>query len=247
MSLSPPKDLPSFKDSFKSSIRRTIKHTSIAAVIVTVIGSYFTYQDRIDSSKQNAWNVVRTALDWSERGKWGNVGQIDAVELLTRDCDQWWIGTQLRYLLGRNCENLKSLSLMNMDFGGLQAAGGRFSYGFFACSNFAGARLVRSHLDNTKFMGATLAGADLSGADLTKSCLFLADISATIFDNNTTIDDPEILLKACVRQDGKGHRQGIDPGNNSNIQKIADQIPLCPAQEDRCALLSERNGWNCGS
>jgi hypothetical protein len=219
----------------------------VAAVTVAVVGYYFTYQDRIDSRQQNAWNVVRTALEWSESKKWGNVGQIAAIETLTRDCDAWWLNTPLKYILGRDCVDLKSLSLMSMDFGGLKAAGANFSYGFFACSNFAGAQLSRSHLNNTSFMAATFAGADFSGANLTKSCLFFADISAAKFDDRTIIDDPRNLLKACVKPDPKtGARQNINAKSNPRIDAVADQIPLCPA-DDLCPLLTERNGWNCGN
>lgn len=229
---------------FRDSLKRTIKHTSIAAVLVAVVGYYFTYQDHIDTGQQNAWNVVRTALEWSENKKWGNVGQIHAVETLSRDCDAWWINTPLKYLLGRNCEDLKSLSLMKMDFGGLNAPGAKLSYGFFACSNFADARLARARLVETQFMGAYLAGADLSGADLTKSCLFLADISGAKFDQNTMIDDPNNLLKACIRVEN-GARLDIDARTNAKTSQIASKIPICPS-DDRCPLLDKTNGWNCG-
>jgi Pentapeptide repeats (8 copies) len=231
-----------------TSLKRTAKQTSIAAVIVAVVGYYFTYQDRIDSRQQTAWNVVRTALEWSENKKWGNIGQIAAIETLTRDCDTWWLNTPLKYLLGRDCADLKSLSLMTMDFGGLHAPGAHLSYGYFACSNFAAAQLRRSHLNNTSFMAATLAGADFSGADLTKSCLFLADISGAKFDKNTIIDDPRNLLKACITIDPEtGGRRNIDSHDNTSIGKIADQIPACPIEHNRCGLLSERNGWSCGN
>ena len=230
------------------SLKRTAKQTSIAAVIVAVVGYYFSYQDRIDSRQQTAWSVVRIALEWSENKKWGNVGQIAAIESLTRDCDSWWLNTPLKYLLGRDCVDLKSLSLMTMDFGGLSAQGGNLSYGYFACSNFAGAHLRRSHLNNTSFMAATLSEADFSGADLTKSCLFLADVSGAKFDKNTLIDDPGNLLKACVKLDPKtGNRLSIDPQDNDGIKKIADQIPACPSDPNRCGLLSARNGWSCGN
>jgi hypothetical protein len=105
----------------KTSLKRTIRQTSIAAVFVALVGYYFTHQGRIDSRQQDAWNVVRIALEWSEKGKWGNVGQIPAVETLTRDCDAWWIDTPLKYLLGRDCVPLNSLSLRALDFGGLNA------------------------------------------------------------------------------------------------------------------------------
>lgn len=147
----------------RNSLRKTLKQTSVAAVLVAVIGYYFTYQDRIDTRQQNAWSVIRTALEWSENKKWGNVGQIQAVETLTRDCDSWWLNTPLKYLFGRDCVELKSLSLMSMDFGGLDAPGATLSYGFFACSNFAAARLRRARLDHTSLMASNLAGADLSG------------------------------------------------------------------------------------
>jgi len=236
----------SFGGYLLTSLRRTAKQTSIAAVVVALVGYYFAYQDRIDSRQQSAWVVIRTALEWSENKKWGNIGQIAAVETLTRNRDSWWLDTPLKYLLGRDCVDLKSLSLMKMDFGGLHAPGGNLSYGYFACSNFAAAQLRRSHLNNTSFMAATLAGADFSGADLTKSCLFLADVSGAKFDKSTIIDDPANLLKACVRLDAKtGNRQNIDPQDNAEMSKIVNEIPTCPPELNRCGLLSERNGWTC--
>jgi hypothetical protein len=111
-----------------ANLKRTIRQTSIAAVFVAVVGYYFTYQDRMDSRQQNAWNVVRIALGWSENNKWGNVGQVAAVETLTRDCDVWWINTPLKYLLGRDCIPLNSLSLRALDFGDLNAPRANFSY-----------------------------------------------------------------------------------------------------------------------
>jgi hypothetical protein len=60
-------------------------------------------------------------------------------------------------------------------------------------------------------------------------------------------DDPGNLLKACVMLDPKTkNRLNIDPQDNADIAKIVDQIPICPSA-DRCGLLSERNGWNCGN
>jgi len=230
---------------FRSSLKRTLKQTSIAAVIVAVVGNYFTYQERIDTRQQNAWSVLRSALEWSEAKKWGNVGQIQAIETLTRDCDAWWLDTPLKYLLGRDCANLKSLSLMTMDFGGMNAPGATLSYGYFACSNFSAAHLARAHLDHTAFMAARLADADFSGADLTTSCLFLADVSGARFDSGTKIDSKD-LLKACVMLDQHGARRSIDAASNTAIGQIADQIPLCPADPNRCGLLSSRHGWTCG-
>jgi hypothetical protein len=236
------------KSYLANSLRQTVKHTSIAAVFIAVVGYYFTYQDRIDSRQQNAWDVVRKALDWSEtHKKWGNIGQIEAFEILTRDCDSWWIDTPLKNLLGRDCANLKSLSLMAMDFGGLNAPGATFSHSYFACSNFAAAHLARARLDHTAFMAATLADADFSGADLTNSCLFLADVSGATFDRDTTIDDPRNLLKACIKRDANGTRYEIKAQSNARINAIATQIADCPSDEKRCDLLGERNGWSCGN
>ena len=197
----------------KGSLKRTLKQTSVAAVIVAVVGYYFSYQDRIDSRQQTAWSVLRTALEWSENRKWGNVGQIQAIETLTRDCDSWWLNTPLKYLLGRDCVDLKSLPLMTMDFGGLKAPGATLSHSYFACSNFSGANLARSHFDNVSLMAASLANVDFRGADLSNSCFFLADVSGAKFDSHTTVD-PKELLKACVVEQN-GVRWKIDAGDNS--------------------------------
>jgi hypothetical protein len=227
----------------KTSLKRTIRQTSIAAVFVAVVGYYFTYQDRIDSRQQNAWNVVRTALEWSEKNKWGNVGQIAAVQTLTRDCDAWWIDTPLKYLLGRDCVPLKSLSLRALDFGGLNAPRANLSYSDFKCANFTKAQLMRSDLTHVDFKASTLAYADFSGANLAESCLYLADVSGATLDKSTAVD-PANLLKACIRVNDRGARLNIDAKSaDEAITKIADRIPVCPSN-DRCNLLPDP--WSCG-
>jgi hypothetical protein len=230
-------------------LKRLLKHTSIAAVFVAVVGYWFTYQDRIDASQEQAWSVLRAALDWTQNNKDGNVGQNQSIETLSRDCDHWWRTTPLKYLLDlffRNCVDLKSLSLMRLDFGGLRAPGAKLSHGYFACANFRGANLANSHLDYTSFMATDLGYVDFSGADLRHSCLFYADVSGAIFDQNTIIDDPSNLLKACIKPDEKGVLNGIK-STNPGISKIASQIPKCPDVENRCGELGKVNGWTCGN
>jgi hypothetical protein len=225
-------------------LKTSLKKTGIAAVFVAVAGYWFTYQDRIDARQERAWGVVRTAMEWSENKKWGNVGQIEAMQTLTRDCDAWWTGTPLNYVFGfifRDCVPLKSLSLMQMDFGGLRAPGAILPYGYFACSNFSGAQLMRAHMDHTSLMAADMSGADLSGADLSGACLFYTDISNATLTDDTKIE-PEALLKACVRQE-KQVRLDIKT-TSSTLKPIASKIPLCP-EGSRCGLLSAANGWSC--
>jgi hypothetical protein len=171
------------------------------------------------------------------------------VRPLSRDCDHWWRTTPLKYLLDlffRNCVDLKSLSLMRLDFGGLRAPGAKLSHGYFPCANLRGANLANSNLDYTSFMATDLGYVDFSGADLRHSCLFYADVSGAIFDQNTIIDDPGNLLKACIKPDDKGVLNGIK-STNPGISKIASQILKCPDVENRCGELGKVNGWACGN
>jgi uncharacterized protein YjbI with pentapeptide repeats len=46
---------------------------------------------------------------------------------------------------------------MTMDFGGLSAPGATLSHSYFACANFSGANLARSHFDSVALMAASLA------------------------------------------------------------------------------------------
>lgn len=227
---------------------RLLKHTSVAAAFVAIIGYWFTYQDRIDASQEQAWSVLRAALDWTQANKIGNVGQNQAIETLSRDCNHWWRNTPLKLVLDlifRDCVDLKSLSLMRLDFGGLRVPGAKLSRGYFACANFRGANLENSHLDHTGFMATDLSDVDFSGADLTQSCLFYADVSGAVFDQNTKID-PKILLKACIKPDDNGVMKGVI-STHPGISQIASQIPKCPNVENRCDELGKVNGWNCGN
>jgi len=237
-------------DQLMARASKSLRNVGISAVIVTVIGYWFAYQDRIDARQERAWDVIRKALDWSEGKKWGNVGQVAAVETLTRDCDRWWRGTPLRYVLDfffRDCVSLKSLSLMRMDFGGMKAAGADLSWGYFACGNFSGATLVRANLEHTYFMATDLSGADLSGANLSNACLFYANVSDTILSDDTKID-PDSLRKACVMQESKNgqlSRREIVT-TSARFQAVAKQIPVCPEDPNRCGLLDKVKGWSCG-
>jgi hypothetical protein len=94
-------------------------------------------------------------------------------------------------------------------------------------------------------MASDLGYVDFSGADLTKSCLFYADLSGAIFDEQTKIDDPDNLLKACIKPDENGALHGIQ-STHPGISKIADKIPKCPDVDNRCSELGKVNGWNCG-
>jgi hypothetical protein len=227
------------------------KKVGVAAVIVTVVGYWFSYQDRIDSRQERAWNVVRAALDWSEKNKWGNIGQIEAVQTLTRDCDRWWrnlpvLGYLMQFFF-RDCVPLKSLSLMRMDFGGLKAASADLSYGYFACGNFAAADLKHTNLSHASLMATELSGADLSGTKLDGACLFYADVSSARFTDTTEIE-PGDLLNACIKtevKDGKTIRRDIE-AKGTKFDKIATQIPICPDSPSLCGLLGAVNGWSCG-
>ena len=134
---------------------------------------------------------------------------------------------------------------MRLDFGGLQSPGAKLSQGYFACANFRGANLANAHLDHTWFMASDLGYVDLSGADLTHSCLFYTDLSGAIFDEQTKIDDPNRILKACIKPDEAGVSHGIR-STHPDISKIASRIPQCPNVDNRCGELGKVNGWNCG-
>ena len=78
---------------------KALTNLGVFAVAGTIIGFWYSIGDRAADRHQNAWQVVRDAISWSDRGGTGNLGQVNAIETLTRDCGKPWL---LRTLLGQN-------------------------------------------------------------------------------------------------------------------------------------------------
>jgi len=115
---------------------KALTNLGVFAVAGTIIGFWYSIGDRAADRHQNAWQVVRDAISWSDRGGTGNLGQVNAIESLTRDCGKPWL---LRTLLGhffQDCLPMKSIRLTKMDLRDLNVSGADFEDGFFSCSNF---------------------------------------------------------------------------------------------------------------
>jgi hypothetical protein len=243
-----------FSKSAKVHSKRYIAKAGLFTLAVTVVSYWFSYQDRIASRHGDAWTTLRAAIIWTQADpyRWGNVGQIPAIQTLTRDCNRWWRNTLLESLFEiffQDCVELNSLSLTHMELGGLKAAGANLSYGNFACTNLATADLRRANLKGADFHGANLAGTDLRGAKLLESVdLRIANLSWARFDSDTEINF-EKLKCACVvvelRPDGSEYRQVHQ--QESSTQEIFDamhQLKACPLQRNTCEpyMMDE---WKC--
>jgi hypothetical protein len=201
------------------------KRLGVFAVAGTIIGYWISFEDRIADRHERAWSVVRLA----QLASGGNVGQVSAIQTLTRDCDRWWNRTPLVHVLGyffQDCVSLKSLSLKLMDFRGLQAAGATFPDSSFSCSNFGNANLRNSDLSHVRFNAADLQAADFSGANLTHTCLAKANIAGARFSKSTTVD-VNTITKACIlKEEGQAFRKEI-VGDHPDLQKMTALIPDC--------------------
>lgn len=211
--------MSSWKQQFQKLSKRVgtfSKQLSAFAIAGTIVGYWVSYQDRIDTRHEHAWTTLRAAISWSASNNWGNVGQMDAIETMTRDCDHWWRGTFMEPIFGnifQDCIALNSILLQRMDFGGLQAPGANFSSSNLACSNFTQAHLQRANLRRVDVSGSELRDADLRGADLTDIInVRLADISGVKMDRSTKFQADQLKC-ACIGSysDAKGqvHRYEI--------------------------------------
>jgi hypothetical protein len=214
-----------------------LTNLGVFAVAGTIIGFWYTIGDRDADRHQNAWQVVREAESWSEQGGLGNIGQVNAIETLTRDCDKQWL---LRKLLGhffQDCLPMKSIQLTKMDLRDLDASGADFQDGFFSCSNFDRAKLIRTKLPNARLKWASLRDADLTEANLTGACLFGADVAGAKFSDDV---DRNMLKTACIlKQDWQQQRTELNTTSQS-LAEFSKQIPNCDGPS-RC----HNDLWEC--
>src|SRR5262245_35645643 len=139
-----------------SAAARYISKVGLFAVAVTIVSYWISYDDKIANRHESAWSTLRAAIAWTQAkdNRWGNVGQIDAIQSLTRHCDRWWRRTFLRpvfEIFFQDCVDLNSLSLERTELGGLKAASANLSHGDFACSNLTTANLRRANLQGVNF------------------------------------------------------------------------------------------------
>jgi Pentapeptide repeats (8 copies) len=214
-----------------------LTNLGVFAVAGTIIGFWYSIGDRAADRHQNAWQVVRDAISWSDRGGTGNLGQVNAIETLTRDCDKPWL---LRTSLGhffQDCLPMKSIRLTKMDLRDLNASGADFEDGFFSCSNFDRTKLIGTKLRNARLKWASLRHADLTKADLTGACLFRADVAGAKFSDDV---DRNMLKEACIlKQDGQQQRTELNT-NSQGLAEFSKQIPNCDGPY-RC----QNDLWDC--
>ena len=168
-------------------------------------------------------------MEWSQKSLGGNVGQNNAIGILTRDCQGWSTIPPFSYILSpffQDCVPLRSLSLKSMDFRLLNASGGDLSDGSFECSNFGGAKLRGTTLHNSKFHAADLKGADLSGADLDNACFYDANLAGVNLSRVKNLDAKSLLNACILKVPGEDKRVEVT-SDIPEIQKIATRIPDC--------------------
>ena len=189
-----------FAKAAKTASKNMAVFVAAGSVAGSVIGFYNSWEDRITDRHERAWSVIRTAMTWSREGASGNVGQNNAIEILTRHCQSWTNVPPFSYVLSvffQDCVPLRSLTLKFMDFRALDASGGDLSDSDLACSNFSGAKLRGTKLLNVNFHAADLKNADLSEADLDNVCFDETNLAGV---NLTRVRhlDAKALLRACI-------------------------------------------------
>jgi hypothetical protein len=216
---------------------KVLTNLGVFAVAGTIIGFWYSIGDRAADRHQNAWQVVREAISWSERGGTGNIGQVNAIETLTRDCGKPWpLRTSLAHFF-QDCLPMKSIRLTKMDLRDLNASGADFEDGFFSCSNFDRAKLIGTKLRNARLKWASLRHADLTKADLTHACLFRADVAGAKLSDDV---DRNMLKEACIlKQDGQQQRTELNTTSQS-LAEFSKQIPNCDGPY-RC----QNDLWDC--
>ena len=238
-----------------ASWTRSLGKVSLFTIAVTVVSYWISFEDRISSRHEAAWNTIRAAVVWMESNPYrrGNVGQINAIQTLVRHCGSWWRDTPFAYvfeLVFQDCVDLNSLSLERMELGSLKAAGANFSQSNFDCTNLTIADLKNSNLQGASFRGADLSGADLRGADLTKDVdLRLANVSWARFDTRTKIN-ASALKCACiiVEQDemNQPYRHiTADQPARAEINDVLRKLKACPSERNKCEP-SVMEAWKCG-
>jgi hypothetical protein len=221
------------------------KNAAVFILAGTVIGYWNSYEDKVADRHERAWSVVREAMDWSKNGWGGNIGQNNAIEILTRDCHGWSTAPPFSYFLSfffSDCIPLRSLALKSMDFRLLKAPGSDLSDSFLACSNFGAADLRWTSLRNTRFHAADLTEADFSNANLDSTCFYKANVAGAIF-NGVRNFDPASLLKACILKVPGQNRRNEIVTDIPELQKISSQIPDCDGF-NRCGAW-DASKWEC--
>jgi hypothetical protein len=228
-----------------AKVRILSKNVAVFAVAGTIIAYWNTFEDKIADRHERAWSVIRTAMQWSKDGWGGNVGQNNAIEILTRDCHSWSTAPPLSYVLSyffQDCVPLQSLTLKAMDFRSLQSSG-NLSDSFFACSNFGNADLRYATLRNVRFHAADLKDADLSNADLSNACFYKANLAGVKLNGVKNLDT-KTLLNACIlKLPGESKRAEI-VSDIPEIQGISTKIPDC-VDYIRCGNW-DASKWDCG-
>ena len=219
----------SFWGKLNGSVRRFTKNAAVFAVAGTIIGYWNSFEDKVADRHERAWSVVRTAMQWPKDTSGGNVGQNNAIEILTSDCHG--LATVFPFSLVRSaffqdCVPLRSVALKSMDFRDLSAPGGDFSDSFLACSNFGSANLRGATLRNTRFHAADLKGADLSGANLDNTCFYKANLAGAKLNGIKNWDRSQILQACILKEPGQSERVEIVT-DIPDLQNLAKDIPDC--------------------
>ncbi|SHM01056.1 Pentapeptide repeat-containing protein [Bradyrhizobium lablabi] len=237
----------------RSDASKHLAKVGTFTLAVTVVSYWVSFQDRAASRQESAWATLRAAIVWTQQGdkkNWGNVGQLAAIETLTRHCSAWWRGTFVQStfeIIFPDCIDLNSLSLERMELGALKGSGANFSHSNLACTNLAKADLRNATLDGSNFSGAYLGGTDFRGASLEDYPDFnLTNVSWIQFDTGTKID-PDRLKCACVDQnkgtDGRFYRQ-IQNSLPTRLSDVLNRVNICPSNTNTCEPHVQKN-WKC--
>jgi hypothetical protein len=236
----------------RSDTTKRLAKVGTFTLAVTVVSYWVSFQDRAANRQESAWATLRAAIVWTQENKehWGNVGQLAAIETLTRQCGAWWHGTFLQStfeIVFPDCVDLDSLSLKRMELGALKGPGANFSHSDFACTNLAKANFRKATLDGSNFSGANLAGIDFRGASLIGYPDFrITNVSWIQFDADSKID-PNLLKCSCVDEttggDGKTYRE-IQPSLPSPLSALLNRVKVCPSNTDTCDADVQKN-WKC--
>ncbi len=239
----------------KSEGARYIGKVGVFAALVTMVSYWISYQDSVETRLNTAWDNLRAAITWTEDNPfhYGNVGQIAAIETLTRDCDRWWTNSFLEPIFGlvfHSCVDLNSVVLARMELGSLQASGASFTHADLSCTNLAKANFRHATLKDGNFHGSYMAGADLRGADLTGDNidLRLTNLSWAMFDSATQINATQLKC-ACINSDTNADGTRIPQvsaayGASSDTIKLLSGLKACPAVQNTCEATVMDN-WTC--
>jgi hypothetical protein len=239
----------------KSEGARYLAKAGLFAAVVTMVSYWTSYQDSVENRLNTAWDNLRAAITWTEDNPfhYGNVGQIAAIETLTRDCDRWWVNSFLEPVFGlvfHSCVDLKSVILARMELGSLRAPGASFTRADLSCTNLAKANFRHATLTDGSFHGSYMAGADLRGADLTGDSidLRLANLSWALFDSATKTNASKLKC-ACINFDTnadgtRAPQVSAAYGPSPDTIKLLSGLKACPAVQNTCDPTVMDN-WTC--